>query len=94
MNDGFMYDFRNPANPWALYGNDPDGLFLEVGKVYCGRIVERIECYREPGQGGYVPWFKVFGPADELIATVNAAHVGTVRYARPNPPEKEEMPGA
>ena len=42
--------------------------------------VTRIECYREAGQGGYVPWFAVW-KHEHLVQRVNAAQVTGVVYS-------------
>ena len=42
--------------------------------------VTRIECYREAGQGGHVPWFAVW-KGEHLMQRVNAAQVAGVVYS-------------
>ncbi len=43
--------------------------------------VTRIEPYRERGERGYIPWFKVW-VADVLVERINASFVSRVVYDR------------
>ena len=58
---------------------EPDGLIrTDASGGKAGGT--RIECYREGGQGGYVPWFAVWAH-EHLVQRVNAAHVTGVIYS-------------
>ena len=58
---------------------EPSGV-IRIDAVGGVAGVTRIECYREAGQGGHVPWFAVW-KGEHLMQRVNAAQVTGVVYS-------------
>lgn len=69
-----------PDDPRPIAEIHTEGHFWAVGFG----ATTKIEPYREGGQMGYVPWFKVYN-GERIMTRVNAAHVVWVDYA----PERE-----
>ena len=57
-------------------------LWMQEEKIAVGESgVRKIECYREMGQGSYIPWFAVYCNGEkEPRSRVNASSVDEVVY--------------
>ena len=71
--DSMMDDNREIKGIWW----ESDSITaIEVGKFG----ITKIECYREPGQGAYQPWFKIWR-GNKLTDRANGGMIGGLKYS-------------